>query len=72
MRREHAELVVRVEGVDTLADGTHVLRGTFFLDKKTQGFTLGYPGQIPSQAERLARNLRKFADQMKAGAPAAR
>jgi hypothetical protein len=70
VRREQAQLVVRVEGVDAVPDGTHVLHGTFFLDKKTQGFTLGYPGQIASQAERLARNLRKFADQMKSGAPA--
>jgi hypothetical protein len=72
VRREQAQLVVRLEGVDALADGTHVLRGTFLLDGKTQGFTLGYPGPIPSQAERLSRNLRRFADQMKAGAPAGR
>jgi hypothetical protein len=71
-RREQARLVVRIEGVDAVPDGTHILRGTFFLDKKNQGFTLGYPGEIRSQAERLARNLRRFADQMKAGAPTAR
>ncbi len=38
---------------------------------KSRPFSLNYPGEIRPQAERLARNLRKLAEQGKAGPPAA-
>jgi hypothetical protein len=62
---ETAELVVRIDSVVPGASGSHVLNGALVMDKKAHPFNLSYPGEAGPQAEKLARNLRKYADQMK-------
>ena len=47
------------------------MNGALVLGKSARPFNLSYPGEMAPQAEKLARNLRKLADQMKA-APAGR
>lgn len=68
---ESAELVVRIESVVPGPDGAQAMNGALVLGKSTRPFNLSYTGEAAPQAEKLARNLRKLADQMKA-APAAR
>ena len=67
---EKPEFVVRVDSVGKAQDGTPVMNGAFVLGKTTRPFTYGFT-DVRVEAEKLARNLRKFADQMKT-APAAR
>ena len=68
---ESAELVVRVDSVVPGPDGAQVMKGALALGKNSRPFNLSYAGEAAPQAEKLARNLRKLADQMKT-APAAR
>ena len=67
---EKPELLVRVDSVGKAQDGTPVLNGALLLGKTTRQFAYGFT-DVKAQAQVLARNLRKFADQMKT-APAAR
>ena len=67
---EKPELLVRVDFVGKAQDGTPVLNGALLLGKTTRQFAYGFT-DVRVEAEKLARNLRKFADQMKT-APAAR
>jgi hypothetical protein len=67
---EKPEFLVRVDSVGTAKDGTPVLNGSFVLGKTTRPFAYGFT-DIKVQAQALARNLRKYADQMKT-TPAAR
>ena len=68
---ESAELVVRIDSVAPGTDGAQVMTGALVLGKNARPFNLSYAGEAAPQAEKLARNLRKLADQMKT-APAAR
>ena len=68
---ETAELVVRIDSVGKGQNDLQVMAGTLLMGKRSHPFNLSYPGETAPQAEALARNLRKYADQMKA-APAAR
>jgi hypothetical protein len=65
------EFVVRLDSIGKRPDGTPVLNGSFVLGKGTpRPFDYGYT-DVKAEAEKLARNLRKYADQMRA-APAGR
>jgi len=66
-----AELVVRIDSMGKGQNDLQVMNGTLLMGKSSHPFNLSYPGEVAPQAEKLARNLRKYADQMKA-APAAR
>ena len=61
---EKPELVVRVDSLGKAPDGTLVMNGALVLGKTKRDFAYGYK-DVKVQAEALARNLRKFADQMK-------
>jgi hypothetical protein len=67
---EKPELVVRLESVGKAADGTALLNGALVLGTSRRPFNYGFK-DVKAQAEVLARNMRKLADQMKAG-PSAR
>ena len=64
-----AELVVRIDSVAEGAGGAHVMTGALVMGKNERPFNLSYPGESALQAEKLARNLRKYAEQMKAAPP---
>jgi hypothetical protein len=61
---EKAELVVRIESLGKAQDGTPVMNGALVLGEARRAFAYGYR-DVKVQAEALARNLRKIADQMK-------
>jgi hypothetical protein len=61
---EKAELVVRIESLGKAQDGTPVMNGTLVRGEAKRSFAYGYR-DVKVQAEALARNLRKIADQMK-------
>jgi len=63
---ETAELVVRIDSVAKGKAETSVMNGALTVGTVTKPFNLSYPGPSAPQAEKLARNLRKLADQMKA------
>ena len=65
---EKAELVVRIDSVTKGESDTHVMNAALVLGKTIKPFNLSYAGAVRPQAEALARNLRKLADQVKAGA----
>ena len=68
---ETPEFVVRIDSIGKRPDGTPVLNGSFILGKTApRSFDYGF-ADVRAEAEKLARNLRKYADQMKA-APAER
>ena len=68
---ETAELVVRIDSLGKGQNDLQVMNGALLMGKSSHPFNLSYPGEVAPQAEKLARNLRKYADQMKA-APTAR
>jgi hypothetical protein len=63
---EAAELVVRIDSVAKTPPDASVMNGALVMGKATKPFTLSYAGPSAAQAEKLARNLRRLADQMKA------
>ena len=65
---ETAEFVVRIDSLGKAQDGTPALNAALVLGKKTRPFVYGFT-DVKVQAQALARNLRKYADEMKA-APA--
>jgi hypothetical protein len=67
---ETPEFVVRIDSIGRREDGTPVLNGSFVLGKAQRSFNYGFT-DVRAEAEKLARYLRKYADQMKA-APAER
>jgi hypothetical protein len=68
---ETPEFVVRLDSIGKRQDGTPVLKGAFVLGKAApRPFDYGFT-DVRTEAEKLARNLRKYADQMKS-APAGR
>ncbi len=65
---ETASLVVRIESVlPGPQAGSSVMNGALVQGGQTRPFSLNYVGEIQPQAEKLARNLHKLADQAKAG-----
>lgn len=66
---ETPELVVRIDSVVEAQGDAQVMNGAIVLGKTSHPFNLSYKGDVAEQAEKLARNLRKVADQKKA-APA--
>ncbi len=65
---EKAELVVQLDTIGKRPDGTPVLNGSFALGSgKPRPFNYGFT-DVKTEAEKLARNLRGYADQMKATA----
>jgi len=62
---EKPEFVVQLDSIGKRQDGTPVLNGSFVLGKDTRSFNYGF-NDVRTEAEKLARNLRKYADQMKA------
>lgn len=68
---EAPEFVVRIDSIGKREDGTPVLNGSFILGKAApRPFNYGFT-DVRTEAEKLARNLRKYADQM-TSAPAER
>ncbi len=66
---EKAEFVVQLDSIAKRPDGTPVLNGSFAVgNAKPRPFSYGFT-DVKSEAEKLARNLRGYADQMKAAAP---
>jgi hypothetical protein len=66
---EKPEFVVHLHSIAQRPDGTPVLNGSFVLgNAKPRPFNYGFT-DVKAEAEKLARNLRGYADQMKAGTP---
>ncbi len=66
---EKAEFAVQLDSIGKRSDGTPVLNGSFALGGgKARPFNYGFT-DVKTEAEKLARNLRGYADQMKAAAP---
>ena len=66
---ERAEFVVQLDSIGKRPDGTPVLNGSFALGSgKPRPFNYGFT-DMKTEAEKLARNLRGYAEQMKAAAP---
>jgi hypothetical protein len=66
---EKPELVVRVEAIGKGADGAPAMSGALVMGATTKSFASVFRGDTKAQTETLARNLRKYADQMKAARP---
>ncbi len=65
---EKAEFVVQLDSIGKRQDGTPVLNGSFALaNGKPRPFNYGFT-DAKTEAEKLARNLRGYAEQMKAAA----
>jgi hypothetical protein len=62
---EKPELVVRIDSVSE-QDGTSSLNGALVMGEAKRTFRYSFTN-VRTEAEKLARNLRKLADQMKAG-----
>jgi hypothetical protein len=63
---EKAELVVRIDSISEQG-GTSSLNGALVMGEAQRAFRYSFTN-VRTEAEKLARNLRKVADQMKAGA----
>jgi hypothetical protein len=63
---QKAELTVRIDSVGAGQNAARVMNGALEMGKTIRPFNLSYTGASRPQAEALARNLRKYADQMKA------
>jgi hypothetical protein len=66
---EKAEFVVQLDSIGTRPDGTPMLNGSLALaNGKPRPFNYGFI-DMKADAEKLARNLRGYAEQMKAAPP---
>lgn len=61
---EKAELVVWLDSVGRAEDGTPSLKGALVLGELKRSFSYGFTS-VRAEALKLARNLRRLADQMK-------
>jgi hypothetical protein len=66
---EKADVVVKVESVGPAANGATVMKGALLVGSAPHPFSLSYAGPSAPQTEKLARNLRSLAEQMKANPP---
>jgi hypothetical protein len=66
---EKPEVVVQVDTVGPTATGS-AMKGSLVVGDAPHPFSLTYAGPSKPQTEALARNLRKYADQMKTAPPA--
>jgi hypothetical protein len=64
---EKADLVVRLDSVGRATDGTPSLNGALVRGDVTRPFNYGFT-DVTLEADKLARNLRKLADQLKPAA----
>ena len=62
---ETPEFVVRIDSVGRGQGDVEVMNGAFVVGKTTRPFNYSFVN-VRAEAEKLARNLRKYADQMKA------
>lgn len=62
---EAPEFVVRIDSIGKAQDGTPLMNGALVLGETKRPFNYGFR-DVKAQAEALARNLRRYADQMKA------
>jgi hypothetical protein len=62
---EPPELVVRVDSVGPMAGGLTLMKGALVVRGATHPFDLRYQGPSAPQTEKLARNLRALAAQVK-------
>jgi hypothetical protein len=66
---EKAEFVVQLDSIGRRTDGTPVLNGSFALaGGRPRPFNYGYT-DVKAEAGKLARNLRGYAEQMRAAPP---
>ena len=63
--KEKAEFVVRLDSIAAGTAGSQVLKGELVLGEARRPFTYTFT-DVRAEAEKLARNLRSVADQMKA------
>jgi hypothetical protein len=63
---ETPDLVVRIDSLGKGQNDVEVMNGTLLIGKGSHPFNLSYSGEVAPQAEKLARNLRKYAGQLKA------
>jgi hypothetical protein len=68
---EKPEVVVEVDSVGPVANGT-MMKGSLVVGGRPHPFNLSYAGPSAPQTEKLARNLRQYAEQMKAAPAPAR
>jgi hypothetical protein len=68
---EKPELVVKVESVARAPKGGDVMSGALVVGTRVNPFSLTYSGEIRPQAEKLAGNLRRFAEQTRTAPPPA-
>ena len=59
---------MRIDSVVPGTGGAQVMNGALVMGKSSRPFNLSYPGEVAPQAEKLARNLRKLAEQMNGAA----
>ena len=67
---EKPDVLVRVDSVAPVANGANVMNGALVVGGTPHPFNLSYKGPRRPQTEALARNLRKYAEQIKASPPA--
>ena len=67
---EKPDVLVRVDSVAPVANGANVMNGALVVGGTPHPFNLSYRGPSSPQTDKLARNLRSLAEQMKASPPA--
>ena len=66
---EKPDVLVRVDSVAPVANGASVMNGALVVGGTPHPFNLSYKGPSAPQTEALARNLRKYAEQMTTSPP---
>ncbi|MFN8092605.1 MAG: hypothetical protein U0599_10375 [Vicinamibacteria bacterium] len=65
---EKADVVVQVDSVAPAPNGS-LMKGALLVGGAPHPFTLSYAGPSAPQTEKLARNLRQYAEQLKSAPP---
>jgi hypothetical protein len=68
---EKPEVVVQVDSVGPVPNGS-MMKGSLVVGGTPHPFNLSYAGPSAPQTEKLARNLRQYAEQMKTAPPPAK